>query len=213
MFITVSSFWVKIKVWFIYASLPPEACCCSLMLLHNHANKRRTPFPNPHLRSDGCTPVRGVIITSFDFTSGLQSQKSLLQCPNCQEGVEVRRNLGGKLWQKAAGKLRAAEIKADPPDGDADSNCLSSIIHQTAVLYVGYTFQRQRERWGRGDRDIDRLELMWEIKRMSLKDKKIIQSDRQDGGAYIVRYGRRAGRKTNGSANKCKNRDAKQNGG
>lgn len=35
---------------------------------------------------------------------------------------------------EGGGLTRAAEIKADPPDGDADSNCLSSIIHQTAVL-------------------------------------------------------------------------------
>lgn len=48
---------------------------------------------------------------------------------------EVRIELRGKSeGERQAGLRKAAEIKADPPDGDADSNCLSSIIHQTAVL-------------------------------------------------------------------------------
>lgn len=48
---------------------------------------------------------------------------------------EVRIKLRGKSeGERQAGLRKAAEIKADPPDGDADSNCLSSIIHQTAVL-------------------------------------------------------------------------------
>lgn len=45
------------------------------------------------------------------------------------------KKLRRKVVRKGSiGKGRVAEIKADPPDGDADSNCLSSIIHQTAVL-------------------------------------------------------------------------------
>lgn len=52
-----------------------------------------------------------------------------------QQRREVRIKLRGKSMGKGkAGLTRAAEIKADSPDGDADSNCLSSIIHQTAVL-------------------------------------------------------------------------------
>lgn len=53
--------------------------------------------------------------------------------PKFEVAQKEKRGLRIKLC-RSGGLTGAAEIKADPPDGDADSNCLSSIIHQTAVL-------------------------------------------------------------------------------